>query len=352
MTDTWRAYFSQAIFPILDLKVGFLPRPLVVRNRTFDLESEKLKFKEEINLYTKTSALISHLYQNYIDNNERENKSLRLVQLLEELWIDMFERGYIEEDDVQNIQWWLVALLEVGYVFPDIKRSKMKHRANPTMISKIFNTDIYKKRQHINYLGRPINSISLIQKKCTMKYNLTFANSDLHDGPKIDIPSILLNMGQRYLNVGPKLIDLHKEWNLKGRNPEKNFPNVMKMRGMLFDQERVSTPLKEYSFQTLDHSTTMRFSNWSLENAKFYSHNQLVNKEVNAFICSFPAAICQIWKHMKKPIIFLTAHRYNLGRCTLSEWRDLNLDLMRWVSDDKNHLGNTVGAVSRYDLEY
>ena len=37
---------------------------------------------------------------------------------MEALWIDMYERGYVEEADVLMVQAWLAALEEVGYTFP------------------------------------------------------------------------------------------------------------------------------------------------------------------------------------------------------------------------------------------
>lgn len=352
ISDIWRAYFSQALFPKLNLNVGFLPRPLVIRTKTRDLEEEQHIFQEELALYTKASTLISYLIKTYVNENKKNDTNQKFVVIFEKLWIDMHERGYIEEEDVENIQLWIETLLQIGYEFPHIKQNIQKDTESDTDISGSLSPNAARIRRQINTLGSPINSLPLLQNKCVVKYNLTFANSDLHDGPKIDIPSTLLDMGQRYINVGPKLSDLHKEWNLKGRNPKKNFPNVMRMPGMLFDQDNVSKPLTEYSLQPLDHSTSMSFSNWSLVNTEFYRHDKLISQEVSAFICSFPAAICQIWKEMNKTIIFLTAHRYNLGRCTQKEWKSLDSDIAKWGNSPLNELGHIVGAVSRYDLEY
>ena len=75
-------------------------------------------------------------------------------------------------------------------------------------------------------------------------------------------------------------------------------------------------------------------------------------KSIDAYICSFPASMCQIHvESWNKTIIFLTAHRYNLGRCSVKEWRELDKFLFK-LNASMPYTGNTVGAVSRYDLEY
>ena len=33
VSDIWRSYFAQALFPFCDLHLGFLPRPIVVQDR-------------------------------------------------------------------------------------------------------------------------------------------------------------------------------------------------------------------------------------------------------------------------------------------------------------------------------
>lgn len=41
---------------------------------------------------------------------------------MEQLWIDLYEYGYIEEDDLYSLQIWLETLEKVGYEFPQIKK--------------------------------------------------------------------------------------------------------------------------------------------------------------------------------------------------------------------------------------
>ena len=48
---------------------------------------------------------------------------------MEQLWIDLYEYGYIEEDDVFAVQMWLEALRQVGYEFPKLKTRKYRNVA-------------------------------------------------------------------------------------------------------------------------------------------------------------------------------------------------------------------------------
>lgn len=49
---------------------------------------------------------------------------------MEELWINLYERGYIEIDDVHLLQLWLAALVEIGYSFPEIPKRRRKRHHN------------------------------------------------------------------------------------------------------------------------------------------------------------------------------------------------------------------------------
>ena len=64
----------------------------------------------------KAKALTSHIVNNYINNNS-SNFTADLSKSIELLWIDLYERGFIEIEDVQLAKLWLQALEQVGYQF-------------------------------------------------------------------------------------------------------------------------------------------------------------------------------------------------------------------------------------------
>ena len=59
--------------------------------------------------------------------------------------------------------------------------------------------------------------------------------------------------------------------------------------------------------------------------------------------------MCQLWFAFQEAgIIYIPAHRYNLGRCSTEAWKELNQQLKLLAKQEHN----TIGAMSRYDLEY
>ena len=48
---------------------------------------------------------------------------------MEQLWIDLYEHGYIEENDVYSVQLWLGALHQAGYKFPPLKKRRYRNVA-------------------------------------------------------------------------------------------------------------------------------------------------------------------------------------------------------------------------------
>ena len=48
---------------------------------------------------------------------------------------------------------------------------------------------------------------------------------------------------------------------------------------------------------------------------------------------------------MNKSIIFLPAHRYNLGRCSVKEWKKLDEDILK-LSESSGSVGSLVTGFS------
>lgn len=51
--------------------------------------------------------------------------NITLVERIEELWKELYERGFIELGDLKLTQAWIKDLLALGYKFPDITVSKI-----------------------------------------------------------------------------------------------------------------------------------------------------------------------------------------------------------------------------------
>ena len=113
VSDIWRSYFAETLFREIGLKVVFGP-PRVVQERN---EHNILADMEaELDLYFKSGRLLEFL------DSWKDEAVDSLPGLMEQLWIDLYERGYIGKSDIQIVQLWLAALVESGYTFPSLQR--------------------------------------------------------------------------------------------------------------------------------------------------------------------------------------------------------------------------------------
>ena len=130
VSDIWRSYFSQRIFRDVEisspngnygegLKIVILPPDIEHERNEHSLLAD---MEAEEDLYYKTEALLEFLNQWQPKNYEEAD----IPSLMEELWIDLYERDYVQLEDINVLQLWLSALVEVGYEFP--KRPPESHR--------------------------------------------------------------------------------------------------------------------------------------------------------------------------------------------------------------------------------
>ena len=331
MSDIWRSYIGQALFKHLGLSVGFLPRPLVVQQR--NPHSYEADFAAELPLHLQGGALTRHLSENYLNKIGFKVGQEILPKIIEELWIDLYERGYIEIEDVYLVQRWLQALLDIGYNFPKTTDSQP---LNKEVLFNIVNSgktvhDLSEARMAMMYHNASFKtSKCLVIPTADSEPPITFGTSDLHSGPRTDLPSLLAHLGQKITLMG-----------IKGK--EKNYPEIYE-NDLVTVYMNNSPPLSSYK----DHSHKLTSQDIK-ENSEFYKDDEIL-KNIDAFICTFPASMCQMWLALNKSIIFLPAHRYNLGRCTTKDWRQLDQDLFNMIHDPSNR--HTVAAMSRYDAEY
>lgn len=110
VSDIWRSYLAQRIGADIGMRIAFAPARV---NQFRNVHNYMADFDSEEHLYKRSNRLIAQL---------REWKSARptLPGRIEELWVFMFEHGYLEEKDVFAVQEWLSDLISIGYKFPDI----------------------------------------------------------------------------------------------------------------------------------------------------------------------------------------------------------------------------------------
>jgi len=91
VSDIWRSYFSQCLFAYSDLRVIFA-HPKIMQCR---VEHDYLgDFQAEQDLYSKSGKLLDMKTFNHT------NSKFDIPHRMQQLWIDLYEHGYIKKDDV------------------------------------------------------------------------------------------------------------------------------------------------------------------------------------------------------------------------------------------------------------
>ena len=315
VSDIWRSYFAQRLFWDIGAKIGFASRPLVVQDRNGhsyvkDLEGEN-------DLYMKSKQLIMFLGQ-------WKGRGATIVERTEELWIALYEREYIEKEDVMLVQRWLQFLVDVGYKFPAVKE-KLDGVSVPTF------------PPPLNHSAFDLSADKDVDERtvdATCKYipSLTFLTPDRHPGCRIDMSSALSTIGQSVIIVDSEIVP-------------KNNPHFYDMKGItLYDRVSPALTSFDYSYGWNPRSIPESMIRDIFE---FYKNDEKFTS-VDAFLCTFPSSLCEVWMPFNKTIVLVPAHRYDLHRCSQAEHDRLNEHLYKLSS-----MGRLVlGAESKYDVEY
>ncbi|CAF2136972.1 unnamed protein product [Rotaria magnacalcarata] len=110
VSDIWRSYAMQRLMWDSGLQVSFAGSYVTRRRNTHSL-SQDMNAKHDLDL--QTEKLIEFL-------SDWSASSDSLVKRVEELYIALYERGFLESVDVELVQLWLFELIQNGYVFPMI----------------------------------------------------------------------------------------------------------------------------------------------------------------------------------------------------------------------------------------
>ncbi len=109
VSDIWRSFFAQHLFWDCGLSLAFSAQPIVVQNRNFHDYIGDLAAEDD--LYKKGEQLVKFLL-------EWESDAETVQGRMQELFIALYEREYIEEQDVVLVHLWLDNLKKIGYHFP------------------------------------------------------------------------------------------------------------------------------------------------------------------------------------------------------------------------------------------
>ena len=188
VSDIWRSYFTQSLLSYLGLSIGFLPRPLVVQDR--NPHSYIGDFEAELPLYLKSLSLAKFVTNS---NETRVDQYKNMPQAIESLWIDLYQRGYIELEDVTNIQKWLQVLCDIGYNFPSLNNTKssnilIENKSRTSNENIFLNDSIIRTSYQLSQEFLMENKDFSCQNE---DFSLTFGNSDLHSGCRSYLASVI-----------------------------------------------------------------------------------------------------------------------------------------------------------------
>lgn len=107
VSDIWRAYYAAPLFRGIGISLVFAP-PKINQIRT--AHNYIGDMKAEGDLYFKSDKLTEFLHG-------WSSSKKTLPARMEQLWIDLYERGYHEEGDITLVQNWLAALVQIQYDF-------------------------------------------------------------------------------------------------------------------------------------------------------------------------------------------------------------------------------------------
>ena len=129
-SDIWRAYVSQAIFHELGSRIVMIPTSIMSTEKEGTIETGKRLLKrlndveyfhantgdEFLEYDWKTTKLLKFLSSSSSEwMKEAESSSMTIAAMMESMWIELYERGYIEVEDVSFVQDWLKVLVELQY---------------------------------------------------------------------------------------------------------------------------------------------------------------------------------------------------------------------------------------------
>lgn len=109
VSDIWRSYLSQRLFWDCDKLIGFTS-PVVVHER--NSHNLRADFEAEWPLYYETEALLKVL-------SEFHKPGLSLEDRMKRLWGELYERAFIEKEDLDLVAQWWTTLRDLGYSAPE-----------------------------------------------------------------------------------------------------------------------------------------------------------------------------------------------------------------------------------------
>lgn len=190
VSDIWRSYFSQCLFADAGLRVVLSPPKILQERNAHDYLAD---MDAEDALYCKAGKLLDFL--SIWDAPDADT----IPKRMEQLWIDLYERGYIEVGDVQAVQLWLGTLQQIGYEFPPLQR---RHR-NIAYLGKFNYADSPEAVNHAIFWTQKIR-----ERFTTVLVAGPFSGNQMHELQAHSIDSLICRDDAGYVSPHESLRDV------------------------------------------------------------------------------------------------------------------------------------------------
>jgi len=158
VADILRSYIMQRLLWDAGIQIAF-DGPWVRQER--NVHNYLADFDSEQPLYLRTEKLVEFLLS-------WKSSKATLPERIIDLYVEMYERGYIDAVDVDLIQYWLAELLNSGYIFPTIA-------SRTTLIVRTYGHDIKRLNEYL------LPTLDMFVNKKDFDFTIVLDNENAHD---------------------------------------------------------------------------------------------------------------------------------------------------------------------------
>jgi len=360
VSDIWRSYIMQRLMHDVGLVVGFVS-PFVKQVR--NAHNYHGDYMSERPLYEKTEALVQLL-------SEWTGQSQKFEERFVELFVEMYERDFIEVKDVHLAQKWIRTLQQLNYRFPKILNTTIDKTPISTGSKSIeqdcSRTDCLRDiwTPPVTYCYKNGNDWSecagnhLLYRPSTRKQLLSRRFMCFKE------PFCWLQLDWK--NTDPPEWSCHVQNKLQfydmsyhdtvmasaATTIEQSLNSISKTNHEVFlcNCRHASTAIRNYSYPfKVCPKHPDRCETRLRPQINDYVNNKHF-QNTDALIFGFPASMFEDWINSNKTLVLALWHIANQNKCTKISSQKLFDNIRRLASDAiSNHI---IGANTLYHLEY
>ena len=372
VSDIWRSYIAQRLMQDIGVRVAFAP-PHVRQDRNSHNILGDLKAEDA--LYHQATSLCKFL-------KTWRGGAKTLPSRFEELMTALYERGFLEVEDVCMTKRWIMALDRAGYKFPDLIDTESKkilvddsertnqdlspvlpfvkteskspcytrgndwsscagnhlmyHASSPFKIYKRVVTCLYEplcwKQLDWKNTEPPTDKI-----ECHLGSNMSFYDWSLHDGT---MASLSTQISESTAKLSKRTLEVFLCNAKRARNAAKNYHYTFDLCNESSGENAL--PFIDSWATKASDSLASKYFDWFMSDTDA--------QKVDAHIISFLPTMYEFLMSFNRTLIINVLHRVNLYRCSYNESKR-SFDNLRRLYESSNPL-HVIAPGYVHDVEY